>query len=229
MYQPKVYITISEPTAKRLLEAFDNTINLCGELQDIIKYFIEREKEEYVIIPFCVEEVYDPEDTYKFYINEDGNVSYSRVVEETNPYDCTDDITQFPDSMLRAVLDIAKKYNREPSNDINERISGLKAKYEAQIHEFESLFKIIIREQKNKYVDLDANLDFSDEPTTLRYTLNAKDEVVYFKLDEIELYEKEGKCKPLSDAYELCPLSALMGMMYTMECDFDKKIELPFL
>lgn len=48
-------------------------------------------------------------------------------------------------------------------------------------------------------------------------------------IDEVYRMIEEGKCKPLSDAYELCPLGALMGMMYTMECDFDKKIELPFL
>ncbi len=219
MYQPKVTITVSDETVKCLLEAFDKLIILSNNLEDIIRYFIKKEPEQHITIPFSIEEIYEPECDCDFSID-DEKVIFSSEYEE-------DALIQYTDSLYRAALTIAEKYNNGDSYEISEKLEFAKTKYKEQIKEFETIIKNIIEEQATKYFDLD-EADF-DEVITSRYMVNSKGEIVHYDVNEQEEYDKQGKCKLLSETIEIAPVTVLQGTLYNMSSYFDKKVELPFI
>lgn len=221
MNQPNVHITVSDSTVKRLNEAFDKLINLSNELEDIIRHFIKKEPEQHITIPFSIEEILEPECDCDFSLDDDERVIFSSEYEE-------DALIQYTDSLYRAALTIAEKYNNGDSGEISEKLESVKTKYKEQIIEFETLFKIIISEQATKYIDFNANLELYDE-TTSRFAINSEGKIVYYDVNEHDGYVNDGKCKLLSDTIKLCHVSSLTGMMYTMSYKFDKKVDLPIL
>ncbi len=221
MYQPKVTITVSDETVKCLLEAFDKLIILSNNLEGIIRYFIKKEPEQHITIPFSIEEIYEPECDCDFSLDDDEKVFISSECED-------DTLVQYTDSLYRAALTIAEKYGNGDSDEISEKLESAKTKYKEQIEGFETIIKEIIGEQPTKYIDLNANLEFDDE-TTSRFVVNSKGEIVYYDVNDQEEYDKHGKCKLLSETIELCHVSSLQGILYNMSSDFDKEVELPLI
>ena len=220
MNQSQVTITVSDETVRRLLEAFDKLIILSNMLEDIIRYFIKKEPEQQITIPFSIEEVLEPECDCVFSLDGEKVFISSEYEDEA--------LTQYTDSLYRATLVIAEKFGNGDYGEISEKLESAKTKYKEQIGEFETIIKTIIGEQTTKYIDLAANLELYDE-TTSRFVVNSKGEIVYYDVNEQEEHDKHGKSKLLSETIELTHLSSLQGILYNMSSYFDKKVKLPFI
>ena len=213
-------LQLSEKTIKAYSSAFESCHKLMTDIEGILKYLIEKQPNDEVIINMSLLEIDELDSNYHFYIEENGRVAfYSDEDGESG------DIVDYQDSAYMVMWIILDESELIESYNLENEIHHVESAYSELIDLFADLFKTIISEQEYKYVIENVSMCSDDDGKPYRFTLNPNGDIIYYKDEEHETYMQEGKCMFLKDKTDFAPLSLLFALLGNMNYYMDKKVK----